>query len=241
MRVVDINCSGGITRAVTIDRHTDRETNKACVRFLRSTKTPALSSSPGAPKPLSGDFCSRIKASARLESTPLSYSRCLPSQVPVLSLQYLVRPLLLTPDHRISANTVNPDGHTLTTHPPPTLQSTYTCSEACLVVFLRRAKHPIYPSLPLPPPSSSPRRTHALQIASLASPDHSTVANPSPTASRGLRTVRSPQPLVSCCTFASLEMASKVCMLRRPPPVDANGSAPCATVQHWRPTTQDLC
>ena len=159
MRVVGISiCSGGIiTRAVTTDRQTDRQTKHASDFFDPQKRQPALSSSPGAPKPLSGDFCSRIKASARLESTPLSYSRCLPSQVPVLSLQYLVRPLLLTPDrtapHRISANTANPDGHTLTTHPPPTLQSTYTCSEARLVVFLRRAKHPIYPSIS-PSPSA---------------------------------------------------------------------------------------
>jgi hypothetical protein len=149
--------------------------------------------------------------------------------------------LLLTPDNPIrTASLQTPPTPPARLSPPTHTTQRTLAAEDCLVVSLRRAKHPIYLSLYLPP-SSSPRRTHALQIASLASPDHSTVANRSPTASRGLRTVRSPQPLVSCCTFASLEMASKVCMLRRPPPVDANGSAPCATVQHWRPTTQDLC
>lgn len=53
-------------------------TNKACVRFLRSTIMPALRPSPARSKPLSGDFCSRMQASARL-------AHIRSSQVPVPS------------------------------------------------------------------------------------------------------------------------------------------------------------
>lgn len=220
-------------------------TNKACVRFLRSTIMPALRPSPARSKPLSGDFCSRMQASARLahirssqvpvpsfsSPTALHYcsSHCQPHRRPALPCSALLS--ANTQQHHPSAISLSP--HTRA----GSLIPTSTHDALCRLLF-RRASTTLSPFLSARPVVPA---EHALQIASLASPSHSTVANRSPTASRGLRTVRSPQPLVSCCTFASFAMASKVCMLHRPPPVDANGSAPCATVQRWRPTTQILC
>ena len=100
-------------------------TNKACVRFLRSTIMPALRPSPARSKPLSGDFCSRMQASARLahirssqvpvpsfsSPTALHYcsSHCQPHRRPALPCSAL-----------LSANTQQ---H----HPSAISLTTYTC------------------------------------------------------------------------------------------------------------------
>ena len=139
-------------------------TNKACVRFLRSTIMPALRPSPARSKPLSGDFCSRMQASARL-------AHIRSSQVPVPSfssptaLHYCSshcqphrRPALPCPALLCSLQTPN------NTTPPLSL-SPHTRAGSLIPTSTRR---PL--SSPLPPrldysislslrPPSSPRRT----------------------------------------------------------------------------------
>lgn len=134
-------------------------TNKACVRFLRSTIMPALRPSPARSKPLSGDFCSRMQASARLahirssqvpvpsfsSPTALHYcsSHCQPHRRPALlcSLQTpnnTTPPLSLSPHTRAGSLIPTSTRRPLSSPLPPRLDYSI--------------------SLSLRPPSS-PRRT----------------------------------------------------------------------------------
>lgn len=137
-------------------------TNKACVRFLRSTIMPALRPSPARSKPLSGDFCSRMQASARLahirssqvpvpsfsSPTALHYcsSHCQPHRRPALLCSALCKHPTTPPLRYLSLTTYTcrkPDSHLHTRRPlssplPPRLDYSI--------------------SLSLRPPSS-PRRT----------------------------------------------------------------------------------
>ena len=127
-------------------------TNKACVRFLRSTIMPALRPSPARSKPLSGDFCSRMQASARLahirssqvpvpsfsSPTALHYcsSHCQPHRRPALLCSALCKHPTTPPLRYLSLTTYTcrkPDSHLHTRRPlssplPPRLDYSISLS-----------------------------------------------------------------------------------------------------------------
>lgn len=141
-------------------------TNKACVRFLRSTIMPALRPSPARSKPLSGDFCSRMQASARLahirssqvpvpsfsSPTALHYcsSHCQPHRRPALPCPALLCSLQ-TPNNTTPPLSLSP--HTRA----GSLIPTSTHDALCRLLF-RRASTTLSPFLSARP-VVSPRRT----------------------------------------------------------------------------------